>query len=57
MKRHRKKGQVYLRKGNDDSPAVGDGKLRIRVQIGSGRYLDLKAYFLELVKNWQLNRE
>ncbi len=38
----------YLRKAGDDAPAVEDGKLRVRVQVGRERYLDLKAYFLEV---------
>lgn len=38
----------YLRKEDPDAPAVEDGKLRVRVQIGRERYLDLKAYLLEL---------
>lgn len=38
----------FLRKGEQDVPAVEDGKLRVRVQIGRERFLDLKAYFLEL---------
>lgn len=37
----------YLRKLGDE-PAVEDGKLRVRVQIGRERYLDLKAYFLDV---------
>ncbi len=37
----------YLRKAGDE-PAAPDGKLRVRVQIGRERYLDLKAYFLEV---------
>jgi hypothetical protein len=38
----------YLRKEDPDAPAVEDGKLRVRVQIGRERYLDLKAYFLDV---------
>ncbi|MBX9582578.1 MAG: hypothetical protein K2X87_19910 [Gemmataceae bacterium] len=38
----------YLRKDDPDSSASEDGKLRVRVQIGRERYLDLKAYFLEV---------
>lgn len=38
----------FLRKGEGDAPAVEDGKLRVRVQIGRERFLDLKAYFLEM---------
>lgn len=38
----------YLRRDDQDEPAIPDGKLRVRVSIGRERYLDLKAYFLEL---------
>ena len=38
----------YLRKAEEDAPAVEDGKLRVRVQVGRERYLDLKAHFLEV---------
>lgn len=38
----------YLRREDPDEPAVPDGKLRVRVQVGRERYLDLKAHFLEL---------
>jgi hypothetical protein len=38
----------YLRKADEDAPAIEDGKLRVRVQVGRERYLDLKAHFLEV---------
>ena len=38
----------FLRKEDTDTPAVEDGKLRVRVQIGRERYLDIKSYLLEV---------
>ena len=42
----------YLRKDDPDAPAVEDGKLRVRVQIGKERYRELKALFLEMATRW-----
>ena len=38
----------FLRKSSPDEPAVKDGKYRVRVLIQRERYLDLKAYFLDM---------
>lgn len=38
----------FLRKSTPDEPAIKDGKYRVRVLIQRERYLDLKAYFLDM---------
>jgi len=38
----------YQRKVSPESPLKRDDKLRVRVQIGREKYLDLKAYFLDI---------
>jgi hypothetical protein len=37
-----------VRKADPDEPAVSDGRLRVRVQIGREAYRELKACFLEI---------
>ena len=44
----------FLRKVSPDVPPVDDVKLRVRVQIGRERYLDLKSYLLEVATRFPL---
>jgi hypothetical protein len=46
----------FLQKSHPDEPALADGKLRVRVQIGRHRFLELKAYFLEQATRTSVER-